>query len=125
MAKRRGISYDEIDRQVGLRIKASRLDHGLSQEAVGSKIGLTYQQVQKYEKGSTSLACARVPEICGIYGLTPNDLFVNVIPNDLETRQAKRVAAMSSRALRLALEYEKLSAKQRLAVETFMNAMKA
>jgi hypothetical protein len=39
--------------------------------------------------------------------------------------QAKRVAAMSSRALRIALEYEKLSHKQRIAVEAFMNAMKA
>ena len=124
MAKRRGISYDETDRQVGLRLKVQRLDLGLSQEAVGTKIGLTYQQVQKYEKGSTSLVCARVPEMCGIYGLTPNDLFVNVIPNDLEARQAKRVAAMSSRALRIALEYEKLSQKQRIAVEAFMNAMK-
>jgi transcriptional regulator with XRE-family HTH domain len=125
MAKRRGSCYDEIDRKVGLRLKQLRFDRGYSQEHVGSKIGLTYQQVQKYEKGSTSLACARVPEICAIYSITPNDLFSDVGPKDLDPRQARKVTTLSSWALRFALECEKLGPKQRTAIEAIIQALKS
>jgi transcriptional regulator with XRE-family HTH domain len=45
-----------IDRKIGARIRARRLEIGMSQEALASKLGITFQQVQKYEKGVNRVA---------------------------------------------------------------------
>jgi transcriptional regulator with XRE-family HTH domain len=44
-------SPDEIDAHIGKMIRAQRLAGGLSQENLAESIGLTFQQIQKYEKG--------------------------------------------------------------------------
>lgn len=62
-------SQTEIDRYVGSRIRIYRMAKGLSQEQVGEALGLTFQQVQKYEKGvnragpSVLMILARVLEV--------------------------------------------------------------
>ena len=45
-----------IDRKIGARIRARRLEIGMSQETLASKLGITFQQVQKYEKGVNRVA---------------------------------------------------------------------
>jgi transcriptional regulator with XRE-family HTH domain len=45
-----------IDRKIGARIRARRLEIGMSQEALAAKLGITFQQVQKYEKGVNRVA---------------------------------------------------------------------
>lgn len=53
----------EIDRTVGLRITTLRKARGLSQTALGTAIGVTFQQVQKYEKGQNRVGAGRLREI--------------------------------------------------------------
>lgn len=53
----------EVDRLVGVRITALRKAKGLSQTALGNAVGVTFQQVQKYEKGQNRVGAGRLREI--------------------------------------------------------------
>lgn len=50
----------DIDIHVGRRLKAQRLFLGLSQEKLANAVGLTFQQVQKYERGANRIAAGRL-----------------------------------------------------------------
>lgn len=56
-------SPDPTDKHVGLRIKARRLMLRMSQEKLGDALGLTFQQVQKYEKGVNRIGASRLQHI--------------------------------------------------------------
>lgn len=50
---------------VGSRIRMRRKMLGISQETLGQKIGLTFQQIQKYEKGTNRVGASRLADIAG------------------------------------------------------------
>ena len=52
-----------IDRHVGARVRMRRMLAGVSQERLGEGLGLTFQQVQKYEKGSNRISASRLQQI--------------------------------------------------------------
>ena len=52
-----------VDKSIGNRIRARRLALGMSQEALAAEIGITFQQVQKYEKGANRVAAATLVDI--------------------------------------------------------------
>ncbi len=52
-----------IDKHVGSRVRMRRKMLGMSQEKLGDGIGLTFQQVQKYEKGSNRIGASRLQQI--------------------------------------------------------------
>jgi transcriptional regulator with XRE-family HTH domain len=56
------MSRRDIDAHVGKRLRLRRTMMGLSQEAVAKAIGITFQQVQKYEKGSNAMNAGRLYE---------------------------------------------------------------
>jgi transcriptional regulator with XRE-family HTH domain len=56
----------EQDRIVGERIQALRKSKGLSQTALGSALGVTFQQVQKYERGMNRVGAGRLSEIARV-----------------------------------------------------------
>ena len=63
-----------IDAQVGNRVRIRRMLIGMSQEKLGDMLGLTFQQVQKYEKGVNRIGAGRLYEISRILGV-PIDFF--------------------------------------------------
>jgi transcriptional regulator with XRE-family HTH domain len=54
------------DRHVGSRVRMRRLMLGLSQTKLGDALGLTFQQVQKYEKGTNRISASRLQQISNI-----------------------------------------------------------
>jgi transcriptional regulator with XRE-family HTH domain len=52
-----------IDKHVGSRVRMRRMMLGVSQEKLGDALGLTFQQVQKYEKGSNRIGASRLQQI--------------------------------------------------------------
>jgi transcriptional regulator with XRE-family HTH domain len=54
---------DAIDRLVGSRVRMGRLMLGLSQSALADAIGVAFQQVQKYEKGTNRIGAGRLQQI--------------------------------------------------------------
>jgi transcriptional regulator with XRE-family HTH domain len=63
-----------IDAQVGNRVRLRRMLIGMSQERLGELLGLTFQQVQKYEKGVNRIGAGRLFEVSRILGV-PIDYF--------------------------------------------------
>src|SRR5271154_6552984 len=63
-----------IDMQVGNRVRIRRMLIGMSQERLGDLLGLTFQQVQKYEKGVNRIGAGRLYEVSRILNV-PIDFF--------------------------------------------------
>jgi transcriptional regulator with XRE-family HTH domain len=62
-------SPSPIDRYVGSRVRVRRLAVGMSQSRLAAALGLTFQQVQKYENGTNRIGASRLHEIAGILGV--------------------------------------------------------
>jgi transcriptional regulator with XRE-family HTH domain len=52
-----------VDKKVGQRVRSRRLEIGMSQERLAELLGVTFQQVQKYEKGVNRIAVSRLIDI--------------------------------------------------------------
>ena len=55
-----------VDKYVGSRVRMRRIMLGMSQEKLGEALGLTFQQVQKYEKGTNRIGASRLQQISHI-----------------------------------------------------------
>ena len=72
-------SPTEIDRHIGHRVRARRTMLGMSQEKLAEALGLTFQQVQKYEKGVNRIGASRLLHIAGVLDVNI-DFFFEGIP---------------------------------------------
>ena len=66
---------DPVDRYVGSRVRMRRIMLGMSQEKLGEALGLTFQQVQKYEKGTNRVSASRIQQIAEILQVPVSFLF--------------------------------------------------
>jgi transcriptional regulator with XRE-family HTH domain len=57
---------EPVDKHVGSRVRMRRLMLGMSQEKLADAIGLTFQQVQKYEKGTNRMGSSRLHQIANV-----------------------------------------------------------
>src|SRR6202142_3026408 len=55
-----------IDKHVGSRVRMRRMMLSMSQEKLGDALGITFQQVQKYEKGTNRIGASRLQHVSGI-----------------------------------------------------------
>jgi transcriptional regulator with XRE-family HTH domain len=67
-----------VDTHVGSRIRLRRKMIGMSQEALAGRIGLTFQQVQKYERGTNRVGASRLQQIADALETTPAWFFEGV-----------------------------------------------
>ena len=68
-----------IDIHVGSRVRFRRMLLGMSQEKLGEKLGLTFQQVQKYEKGINRIGASRLFDLAQVLGV-PVQFFYEEAP---------------------------------------------
>jgi transcriptional regulator with XRE-family HTH domain len=54
---------DSFDKQVGQRVRLGRMMKGLTQQALATELGVTFQQVQKYENGSNRISAGKLQRI--------------------------------------------------------------
>ncbi len=64
-----------IDKHVGSRVRMRRILLGMSQEKLGEALNLTFQQVQKYEKGTNRIGASRLQQIAKALDVTPGYFF--------------------------------------------------
>jgi transcriptional regulator with XRE-family HTH domain len=69
----------EVDRRIGERIRARRMALGVSQSGLARVLGVSFQQVQKYENGMNRIGAGRLAAICRFLRLEPNHLFERLI----------------------------------------------
>src|SRR6201988_3669252 len=75
-----------IDRHVGSRVRMRRMMLGMSQEKLGDALGLTFQQVQKYEKGANRIGASRLQQISQILQVPVSFFFEGVPTQRTEQR---------------------------------------
>jgi transcriptional regulator with XRE-family HTH domain len=70
----RSKTQSQIDRAIGQRLRAYRLAVGMSQSEVGNHLGVTFQQIQKYEKGVNRLSGTRLVAVTELLHVKPDQL---------------------------------------------------
>ena len=86
-------SSTALDVEIGKRIKAHRILAGMSQASLGDKLGLTFQQVQKYEKGRNKVAASRLPAIADALGTNVDALLdPHGVPSGVTTMLADLIS---------------------------------
>ena len=64
-----------VDKYVGSRVRMRRIMLGMSQEKLGEALGLTFQQIQKYEKGTNRVGASRIQQIAEVLQVPVSFLF--------------------------------------------------
>ena len=83
-----------VDQHVGSRVRLRRMLLGMSQERLGESIGITFQQVQKYEKGVNRIGASRLLQISEILDV-PVEFFFEEAPH-IDGRRAPGMAEADS-----------------------------
>ncbi len=113
---------EPVDVAVGNRVKQLRRLRKISQTELAEMIGVTFQQVQKYESGHNRISISRFVMICGALNQHPSFFF------DDEQLVAscgfKHKPIAKDSTLKFADEYERLPDGQKEAIITVMQAMK-
>jgi transcriptional regulator with XRE-family HTH domain len=68
-------SPNPIDIHVGSRVRLRRMMLGMSQEKLGEHLGITFQQIQKYEKGTNRIGASRLQAIARVLSVPPAFFF--------------------------------------------------
>jgi transcriptional regulator with XRE-family HTH domain len=64
-----------LDAMVGARISMLRVNRGMSQTMFAERIGVTFQQVQEYERGASRVGASRLSQIASVLGVSVGELF--------------------------------------------------
>ncbi|MDA0781160.1 MAG: helix-turn-helix transcriptional regulator [Rickettsiales bacterium] len=70
---------NDIDKYIGKRLRLSRNSIGMTQQELAEKIGVTFQQLQKYETGLNRVGGSRLYQICKILNVDPNYFFEEIL----------------------------------------------
>jgi transcriptional regulator with XRE-family HTH domain len=70
---------NSADSQIGESIRAHRLAAGMSQGDLAKRLGVSFQQVQKYEKGANRVGAGRLPQIADTFGVPIGALFKGTV----------------------------------------------
>jgi transcriptional regulator with XRE-family HTH domain len=104
-----------IDAQVGNRVRLRRMLVGMSQEKLGEMLGLTFQQVQKYEKGVNRIGAGRLYQVAHILGVPVSYFYEDVTGQAGESLPANNHASppvmeflSSGEGLQLALAFMRI-----------------
>jgi len=83
-----GVS-NPVDMHVGHRLRLRRALLGISQEKLGEAVGLTFQQIQKYERGTNRIGASRLFQFSCILEV-PVGFFFDDMPEDLKTPEGQQ-----------------------------------
>ena len=75
---------DPVDIHVGGRVRTRRLLLGMNQETLAQRLGLTFQQVQKYESGANRISASRLSELAKILEVEVEFFFSGLTPEETE-----------------------------------------
>lgn len=83
-----------VDIHVGARLRLRRTLKGMGQESLGDAVGLTFQQIQKYERGANRIGASRLFEFSKILSV-PISFFFDDMPRELDTHEGRFDAGLS------------------------------
>ena len=83
----------EVDVFVGAQLKMLRKSAGFSQTNLANQVGVTFQQIQKYERGANRIGASRLWEFCKIFNVEPGRFFEGVEAHLVSLKSATATAA--------------------------------
>ncbi len=113
--KTKKIKPDPVDVHVGSRVRLRRTLLGMSQEKIGNALNLTFQQIQKYERGANRIGSSRLYHLSKILDVPVSFFFDDMTPVKAKgmaenTKQSFEVETLSRReTLELVRAYYKIS----------------
>jgi transcriptional regulator with XRE-family HTH domain len=70
---------DPVDIAVGRKLRDFRQTAAMSQSALGDALGISFQQIQKYERGKTRISARRLQQISDLYAVPVSDFFQRAV----------------------------------------------
>lgn len=86
-----------VDVHVGARLRMRRTLLGMSQETIAERLGLTFQQVQKYERGTNRVSSSRLFDLCKILNV-PVAYFFDEMGKDVSSQSPAALAGEKPKA---------------------------
>jgi transcriptional regulator with XRE-family HTH domain len=93
---------------VGQNIRIGRLQMGLSQTDLGARVGVSFQQIQKYENGSNRVGASRLQQIADVLRMSVPALFDGAQTAHRPRDQLPRLLLTKPHALRLLLAFDQI-----------------
>lgn len=81
-------SANSVDGHVGARVRIRRLELGYSQERLAEQLGITFQQVQKYERGTNRIGASRLHQISLVLDVPITYFFDGATEDDVNTERS-------------------------------------
>jgi len=110
MARKPARSPSAVDVTVGRNVRIWRMAKGLSQSQLANRLGITFQQVQKYEVGTNRIGTGRLVRIAAILGVPISALFEGT--NAAEPARSMLALVSDSRSFRLAHAFAAIKHKE-------------
>jgi transcriptional regulator with XRE-family HTH domain len=111
-----------LDAMVGATIRMFRINRGISQTALAAKIGVSFQQVKKYEDGSNRVGASRLSAIAAVLGISVGELFESRQDRTTDSNSPVRLLAEPG-ALRVLKAYVRTNARVRLAIAKLVESI--
>ncbi len=117
------------DLHVGAQVRKRRKALGMSQEVLANAVGLTFQQIQKYERGSNRISASKLHDIGHHLGVPISYFFEDLPDIDAQTIPAAETTASgflrTAEGQELAATFSRLSPNQRKGVMSMVRAILA
>lgn len=112
---------EAADIQVGSNIRRLRALRGMSQETLGDALGITFQQIQKYEKGTNRVSASRLVRMAEVFAVRIDVLFEGV---GATADDGGVLPAISREAILLATDFETIAdAKVRVSIRGLVRSL--
>ncbi len=113
----------DIETNIGQQLKMLRIGKKISQKHLASLMGITYQQVQKYENGLNRISVSRLWQYCRIFNISPDFLFEGILAKDMKPSSSMKDAAplipnivATSQDIKLILAFQRIASSQKKAL---------
>ena len=119
-----------VDVYVGSRVRLQRITLGISQDKLGKALNLTFQQIQKYERGANRIGASRIYQLSTILGV-PVQFFYDKMPKEIANNtvplgQKSNIALLPNRKeLEIMKDVSGLSLPQKNSVHAVIKVIKA
>ena len=108
---------NKLAKEIGDFLKQKRLENGLSQEALSDKIGISFQQIQKYENGQSGILLERFFELAKALNFPPSEALKKI-----EGSQKPEVA-LDRESVEILKNYRSMKREHRSAVYNMIRAL--
>jgi len=110
-----------IDEIVGKNLRDIRIKRGMSQEDIGTAVGLSFQQIQKYERGTNRISASRLVEFANTLEVELEQLFTGV-QGEIKKAETRTLADVR-REQKVTEEYNHLPEDVQVAVANLVKAI--